>query len=257
MNKTECQRFVDEYIRWLKEEIEVRELDGSCQISTPFLDRHNDAIEIYVERSNGSFRLTDDGYTIHDLRASGMEFATEKRKAHLRAVLNGFGVRLEGDEICILSSGDDFPQKKHNLVQAILAINDMFVMAEEHVLSLFKEDVAFFLSSQEIPAFSDFKLSGKSGFDHKFDFGLPKTMEHPQRVLQAINYLSKDNATSLAFAVADVRAIRADPLAALAIVNDMSRVPNEDHLSALRTYEIQPILWSRRQDAIPMLNGTR
>ena len=145
-----------------------------------------------------------------------MEFTTDKRKAHLGAVLNGFGVRIEGEnEICVVGSVDDFPQKKHNLVQAILAVNDMFVMAEEHVLSLFKEDVALFLDKHQIPALMDFKLSGKSGFDHKFDFGLPKIGAKPQRVLQAMNHLTKDNATSLAFIVADVRAIRTDPLARL------------------------------------------
>ncbi len=256
MTRAECQQFVSEYLDWLKQELQVTALDGSCQISTPFLDRHNDAIEIYVEKKDGSLRLTDDGYTVRDLRASGMEFTTEKRKSHLSAVLNGFGVRLEGDEICVAGSLEDFPQKKHNLVQAILAVNDMFVMAEEHVLSLFKEDVALFLDTHRVPAFSDFKLSGKSGFDHKFDFGLPKTPEKPQRVLQAINNLAKDNTTSLAFALTDVRAVRTDPLGALAMVNDTVRPPNEEFLAALRAYEVEPVLWSQRQQGIPLLNGT-
>lgn len=256
MTRAECQQFVNEYVNWLKQELRATPLDGSCQISTPFLDRHNDAIEIYVEKKDGSLRLTDDGYTIRDLRASGMEFTTEKRKSHLSTVLNGFGVRLEGDEICVVGSLEDFPQKKHNLVQAILAIDDMFVMAEEHVLSLFKEDVALFLETHRVPAFSDFKLSGKSGFDHKFDFGLPKTLEKPHRVLQAINNLAKDNTTSLAFALADVRAIRTDPLGALAMINDTVRPPNEEYLAALRAYEVEPVLWSRRQQAISLLNGT-
>ena len=255
MTRTDCQQLINEYLQWLKDEHEVTALDGSCQISTPFLDRHNDAIEIFVEKKDGSLRLTDDGYTVRDLRASGMEFTTEKRKAHLAAVLNGFGVRQENDEICVVGSLEDFPQKKHNLVQAILAVNDMFVMAEEHVLSLFKEDVALFLEAHRVPAFLDFKLSGKSGFDHKFDFGLPKTAEKPQRILQAVNILTKDNATSLAFALADVRLIRTDPIGGLAMINDAVRPPNEEYLAALRAYEIQPLLWSHRQEAISSLNG--
>lgn len=255
MTKAECQHLVNEYLNWLKQELRATALDGSCQITTPFLDRHNDAIEIYIERKDGSLRLTDDGYTIRDLRASGMEFTTEKRKAHLGTVLNGFGVRREGDEICVVGSLEDFPQKKHNLVQAILAVNDMFVMAEEHVLSLFKEDVALFLETYRIPTFSDFKLSGKSGFDHKFDFGLPKTPDRPQRVLQAINNLAKDSTTSLAFALADVRALRTDPLGALAMINDALRPPSEEFLTALRAYEVEPILWSQRQQALSLLNG--
>jgi hypothetical protein len=255
MTREECQQLVNEYLRWLKEEIKITELNGSCVISTPFLDRHNDAIEILVEKINGALRLTDDGYTIRDLRQGGMEFSTEKRKAHLAAVLNGFGVKLENDEICIHGSPEDFPQKKHNLVQAIMAVNDMFVMAEEHVLSLFKEDLALFLEAHRIPAFSDFKLSGKSGLDHKFDFGLPKTKQKPERVLQAINNLTKDNAASLAFAVADIRAIRAEAIGALAMINDADRPPNEDYVAALRAYEVETLLWSRREEAISLLNG--
>jgi len=145
--------------------------------------------------------------------------------------------------------------KKHNILQAILAVNDMFVMAEEHVLSLFKEDVALFLESHQIAAFSDFKLSGKSGFDHKFDFGLPKTTQKPQRVLQSINNLTRENATSLAFMVGDVRMLRPEPLGAYAIINDTTRPPNQEHLSALKVYEVEPLLWSHRDEAISVLNG--
>ncbi len=53
------------------------------------------------------------------------------------------------------------------------------------------------------PFFRDFKLSGRSGFDHHFDFAFPMTKEQPQRVLVAINALTRDLATSTAFAVND------------------------------------------------------
>src|SRR5438552_16365170 len=160
MNKAECQRLISDYLRWLKEGLEVSELEsGGCKIATPFLDRHNDEIEIYVERRNGGLLLTDDGYTLFDLEASGMTLSTEKRKAHLQAILNGFGVHLEGGELQARATEQDFPQKKHNLMQAMLSVNDMFVMGEEHVLSLFKEDVANFLVSSNVPVFPDFKLS--------------------------------------------------------------------------------------------------
>lgn len=255
MNRAECERLIGDYLRWLKEGLRVDQLDRSCKIATPFIDRHNDEIEIYVERQNGSLLLTDDGYTIADLASSGMTFATDKRKGHLTAILNGFGVRLEGEELQVHASPQDFPQKKHSLVQAMLAVNDMFVMGEEHVLSLFKEDVTKFLESHNIPIFPDFKLSGRTGFDHKFDFGLPKTSRKPQRVLQAINNLTKDQATSFAFAVADVRVIRAEPLQAFTFLNDLEHPPNEDNLAALRAYDVEPLFWSRRQDSLSVLNG--
>jgi hypothetical protein len=246
---------IGDYLRWLKEGLRVSELEGSCKIATPFLDRHNDEIEIYVEKKNGGILLTDDGYTIADLQAAGMTFSTDKRKAHLTSILNGFGVRQEGDELQVSATPQDFPQKKHSLLQAMLAVNDMFVMGEEHVLSLFKEDVAKFLEENAVPVFPDFKLSGRSGFDHKFDFGLPKTQRKPQRVLQAINNLTKDQALSFAFAVADVKAIRAEPLQAFTFLNDVEHPPNEENLGAIRAYEVVPLLWSRRQEALHSLNG--
>jgi hypothetical protein len=255
MNRAECERLISDYLRWLKEGLWVSQLESSCKIATPFLDRHNDEIEIYVEKHDGGFLLTDDGYTIADLRSSGMAFTSEKRKAHLTAILNGFGVRQEDDELQVHATAQDFPQKKHNLLQAMLSVNDMFVMAEEHVLSLFKEDVAAFLEANRIPVFPDFKLSGRSGFDHKFDFGLPKTQRKPQRVVRAINTLTREQALSLAFAVADVQAIRAEPLEAFAFLNDVENPPNEDNILAVKAYDVQPLFWSRRQEALPLLNG--
>lgn len=255
MNRAECERLISDYLKWLKEGLLVSELQGSCRIATPFVDRHNDEIEIYVEKSNGGLRLTNDGYTIADLASSGMNFGTDKRKAPLTPILNGFGVHQEGDELQVYATTQDFPQKKHNLVQAMLAVNDMFVMGEEHVLSLFKEDVAKFLETNQIPVFPDFKLSGRSGFDHKFDFGLPKTQRRPQRVIRTINDLTKDQALSFAFAAADVQVLRSEKLLAFAFVNDVEHPPNQDNLTAIKAYEIEPLMWSRRQDVLPLLNG--
>ncbi len=255
MNRVECEQLISGYLRWLKEGLRVSELDQTCKIATPFVDRHNDEIEIYVEQRNGGLLLTDDGYTLTDLVASGMTVSTEKRRSHLAAILNGFGVHLEGDELQVNATAQDFPQKKHNLLQAMLSVNDMFVMGEEHVLSLFKEDVANFLVSNNVPVFPDFKLSGRSGFDHKFDFGLPKTQRKPQRVLQAINNLTKDQALSLAFAVADVRAIRTETLGAFTFLNDVEHPPSEDNLAAIKAYEVEPLFWSRRQEIVASLNG--
>jgi hypothetical protein len=39
------------------------------------------------------------------------------------------------------ASPDNFPSRKHSLVQAMLAVNDMFYLAVPMVTSLFYEDV--------------------------------------------------------------------------------------------------------------------
>ena len=64
----------------------------ACELTTPFLDRHNDHLQVYATRRNGSFVLSDDGYVLSDLRTSGLEIDTPKRKIILESVLNGLGV---------------------------------------------------------------------------------------------------------------------------------------------------------------------
>ncbi|MBI2059412.1 MAG: DUF1828 domain-containing protein [Nitrospirae bacterium] len=246
---------IERYLRWLREEFSATKVGEACRITTPFLDRFNDAIEIFVEKRNGMLLLTDDGETLGDLRASGLEFSTEKRNAHLTAILNGFGVRRENDDIVVTSGEHDFPQKKHNLIQAILAIGDLFVMGQEHVVSFFKEDVAHFLSERGVSVFRDFKLAGKGGIDHKFDFALPKSSKCPERVLQAINNLTREQSTLFAFAVADVKLIRPEPLQAFTIINDPVNPPNEEYLNVLRNYEVQPLYWSQKDQALGHLSS--
>lgn len=78
-------------------------------------------MQIYVRSENGGFVLTDDSYIIHDLEASGCKLDTEKRKDLLQMTLNGFGVKLNIDAIEVNATPENFPLRKHNLIQAMLA----------------------------------------------------------------------------------------------------------------------------------------
>lgn len=253
--RTECQQLIDGYVTWLKEGFVVADVGEHCEITTPFLDRHNDAIQLYIEEKNGAFILSDDGYTVSDLRSTGFEFTTDKRKAMLTSILNGFGIKFEDGELLATATRTDFAQKKHNLVQAILAINDLFALAEPHILSFFKEDVRAFLELHEIQKFQDFKLAGKSGFDHKFDFALPKTRNKPERVLEAVNMLTKDRAATLAWAITDVKRVREEPLDVLVFINDILSIPEPDNIAALQAYDIKALMWSNREQSVQLLNG--
>lgn len=55
----EIQSLLDEYTRWLKEKTQVRQVDEWVEITTPYLDRHNDYLQIYARRRNGNYVLTD------------------------------------------------------------------------------------------------------------------------------------------------------------------------------------------------------
>ena len=68
----------------------------------------NDYTQIYVRKEDGGFVLTDGGDTIQDLRASGCDLETSKRRELLAAALNGFGVRRESDALLVKATAQDF-----------------------------------------------------------------------------------------------------------------------------------------------------
>ncbi len=131
---SEIEKLLDEYRAWLKDKTTLRGIgDSWVEITTPYLDRHNDALQIYARQTNGGYLLSDDSYTIHDLEASGCSLNTEKRRDLLKMTLNGFGVKLNEETLEIHATPETFPLRKHSLIQAMLAVNDLFYLAKPMV----------------------------------------------------------------------------------------------------------------------------
>lgn len=249
----DCRDLVNAYIEWLRQRISVEDIKGICEITTPFLDRHNDHLQIYIKKSDGGFTLTDDGHTITDLKLSGCEFTTEKRRQILHSILNGFGVHLIGDELIVETRPENFPQKKHNLIQAILSINDLFVMAAPMVSTIFREDVERYLRLNEVRFTPSVNFTGRSGFVHFFDFVIPASKAKPERILRAINRPNRQNITSLIFSWTDTKEVRAPGSTAYGVLNDTEQSINPDLISALKQYEIKAFPWSRRDQYVKEL----
>jgi hypothetical protein len=245
----EIRGLLDQYAQWLRDKSVLREVnDRYVEITTPYLDRHNDYTQIYVGRDNGGFVLTDGGETIQDLRASGCDLETSKRKDLLTAALNGFGVRREEDALIVKATTQDFSLRKHNLVQAILAVNDLFYLAVPVVASLFLEDVAAWLELHDIRFTPNLKFTGRSGYDHTFDFVVPASRRAPERLIRAVNRPSRDLAESLAFSWVDTKEVRPATSKFYTFLNDENRLPPTSIVDALRSYDIVPVLWSRRDE---------
>jgi hypothetical protein len=245
----EIQALIDKYLAWLKDKTVLRQLGDSVEITTPYLDRHNDYLQIYAMRDNGGFLLTDDGYTLADLEQSGCSLDSEKRQALLKMTLNGFGLKLNGDRLETRASADNFALRKHNLVQAILAVNDLFYLAAPVVSSLFLEDVVAWLDESEIRFTPRVKFTGKSGYDHLFDFVIPKSQHKPERIIRAINRPNKETAEALAFSWIDTKEVRPADSHAYAFLNDTDRPVPQGVIEALRSYDVASVLWSNREQS--------
>lgn len=256
MASNECFDLVSKYTEWLKQKISVKDLDGVCEITTPFLDRHNDCLQIYVTKSGDKLILSDDGYIIKDLKLSGFDITTEKRKKILNSILNSFGIRLQqNDELVAEAKNENFPQKKHNLIQAMLSINDLFVSSKSMAMSFFKEDVEQFLRIHDIRFTPTVKFTGISGFVQNFDFVIPSSKTHPERVLQTVSSPNLQKIRTLLFSWADTKQARPIESIAYGILNDIEQPVNPDFENALRNYGIKPLLWSKKEEYLEELKN--
>jgi Domain of unknown function DUF1829/Domain of unknown function DUF1828 len=247
---SDLRHLVENYITWLRERIKLAEIPhsgGWMELTTPFLDRHNDFLQIYVQpTTDGKFILSDDGYTIAELERSGCLINTPKRKEIFQEALRAFGLTEDGGELQTTSTESNFPLKKHLFLQGMLAIGDMFYMAAPTVASLFREDVEAWLDAQGVRFISVVKLTGKSGYDHVFDFAIPKSKSAPERVMKTFARPSRESAEAMAFSWIDTREVRSPESKAYAVLNDQDSPVSANVLDALRVYEVTPILWSDR-----------
>ena len=243
---SEIDLLIDGYWRWLRDKSAVKQIKDWTEITTPYLDRHNDYIQIYARKGNKDFVLTDGGETLLDLEQSGCMMESPKRQAILRSILNGFGVNQYGSDLQVDATPDNFAVRKHNLIQAILSVHDMFFLASATVEALFFEDVEAWLESSDIRFAPRVKFPGKTGFDHMFDFVIPKSKFAAERIIRAINNPSRSTALTLIAAWMDTKESRPANAEPFAFLNDNEKPIGGNVTDALRNYGITPVAWSQR-----------
>lgn len=243
----EVEKLIADYAAWLADKTKLRDLeDGWTEITAPYLDRHNDYLQVYLRRENGSYVLTDDAHTIEDLRMSGCELDTPKRKRILTSTLNGFGVNYDDGALTVKTTVSDFPEKKHSLIQAMLAVNDLFFTARAVTESLFLEDVQEWLTESRARFTPNVKFVGRT-HEHNFHFVVPGFGDVPERVIQTVNSPDVKAAQLLVFSWEDTRPARPDGSEAYAFLNDRERAIPEKVNATLNEYGIHPVLWTHRE----------
>lgn len=253
--KTTCEKLVASYMAWIAARFSTASVNGACEITTPFLDRHNDKIQVFVEERGDQLWLTDDGYMLADLEASGCGPDTEVRQQLLQVITNGFNVGEQEGELCSSCSAADFPFKLHSLIQAMLSVNRIVFTARQRIVKSFAEELGGFLEESAVNYVPGSPMRGRSEIEHRFDYLVPRTGRSPDRYLRAISTPNKEQMTATIFAWVDTEESRATDSLAYAILNDDDRRPSDDVVNALSKYNIRPVLWSQRQQIVPDLTA--
>lgn len=184
---------ISNYYKWLKDKTVLLsdEKTDWVLISTPFIGLFNDNIELYAKKDNEVITLSDNGETIHNLELTGVNIQrSAKRKEVVNAILLNYGIQLKGSEFLVECDTPNFPQKKHNLLAALLEINDLYVLSEHNIALIFKEDVRKYLDELNIIYTADFiSKGGETGLEFTFDFQISKKDE--EIVIKSFNSLNK------------------------------------------------------------------
>ena len=238
---------IESYISWLKQKINYKEINGYYEITTPFVNHINDYIQFYLKRDERDhIYMTDDGETLNNLEMAGVEITAPARKRELDSILNGFGVKLKGNELMTMATPATFPMRKHNFLQAMMAVDDLFIMASPRVEQFFLEDVANFLHQNNVRFSRNIILQGKSTFQHKFDFLIPSSKKAPERIIKAVSSPKRQNIQIHLFAFEDTKQARNNE--GIMILNDLEKEIAPDISQAIAEYEIYDYSWKKREE---------
>ena len=245
----DIQKMIDDYTAWLRKEITTAAFGEYTELTTPYLDRFNDYMQIYVKQNaDGTIAITDDGYIIGSLISSGMTIKKgSNRQKMLDRIATNYGISIVGEEITTIASVHNFPQKKHMIVQAMLAIDDLYVISPENVADLFLEDIETYFIANDIFFSKDFSLLGKTGTIYTYDFHLQRTKEKPERFCKGFNKLNISKRDLTLFNWIDTQEKRGESGELIVIYNDDNSVA-DNVLMGFTNYGIKAVPFSHRQE---------
>src|SRR5271170_1418579 len=96
---SDVKNLLDSYYAWLRDKTVWKQINQWAEITTPYLDRNNDYIQIYLKKHEDGFLLTDDGATIGGLAQEGCTLDSNKRQKLLQMALNGYGIVCENNAL--------------------------------------------------------------------------------------------------------------------------------------------------------------
>ncbi|MDU6361317.1 MULTISPECIES: DUF1829 domain-containing protein [Zhenhengia] len=253
----EIESFSQDYLNWLKSNIVEAKISNTIsRITFPFLDRNNDHTEVYIiSKGDGNYTVTDDSNTISELELSGFSFS-DKRTEIFNTILNAHGVcKDENDALYVECTRETLPLKKHMLLQCMIKVSDLFMLSRQSIKSVFLEDVSLFLEDHDIRCSSNLGITGKSSLINNFDFIISKSKKAPERLINVCNNLDIMQAKSFVFTWNDTKEVRKPDTKFYIFVNTTDKKASQTALTALKHYNIEPILWHEREDYIDVLSA--
>jgi len=245
---------ITNYYNWLKDNTIITSgKDNWILINTPYIGLFNDTIEFYIKRNNDTILFSDDGKTLADLELLGINFAkSQKRREIFNKIIINYGLKFDSKkkELLLESSKNNFAQKKHNFISAILELNDLYILSENEIASIFKEDVRNYLDKNDIIYTPDFISRGyETSIEYSFDFQIAGRSS--EVVIKSFRVLNKPLMSHFLFSWGEIKPTREKisrkELKAIAIIDNVNNKPKQEYIDAMKQKQSDVLLWSERE----------
>ena len=163
-------------------------------------------------------------------------------------------------ELSLTASRSKFPEAKHRLLQAILFVNNMFMLSSTNTTNVFLDDLKIFFETNNIRTTQSASFLGNSGLSHKFDFLISGFKEIPTRLIKTLSVSRNDSvfAKSILTDITQTRLIRDDSTKYYVFINDCNKENtrvnvNPDIITLFNQNDIITVKYSERNKFIKEL----
>ena len=171
----ECEEIVRLYLEGMSERFSVQAVEDGCIINTPYLDPDNDPISIYVKWENDLFRISDQTQAMEFLYLHGIDIRPRsKQRWHFDSILRRLDVNMAANELYLEVQKEDLADGISRLIDAIKSANHLIYTAKTRSQLDFGEEVALWLSSNQIISERKKEFIGASGSPVSVDFAIPR-----------------------------------------------------------------------------------
>ena len=245
----ECERLHQMILETLNDNLQVRHVEGACEVTLPVLDPFNDYVRFFVEKTPRGYRLTDYGLTIGFLTDNDVNLESMKQELIFDDILKSNGVANRNEILTVETTEDTAGFQKSLIlyIKAITSILDMEHLKQPRNRIDFKSAVRQYIESREIDYESFYQVETRRIGKVSVDFLIRNKI-----ALDAIHSTALSHADDLINRTyTNFEAIRkhTQEFRMAVIYNDESAVPESRRFSLLEEVtDFPPIPWKRKDE---------
>lgn len=246
------------YFDWVKNNHQFQDVNNNTiEVQTPFLDNFGDNISLIVIKDGSNFKITDEGYTIWNLKSNGIDLMknTTLRNQLMHSIINFDSANLStNNEIIKVSDEKNLSQSIHEMTQTLLRLSDLSFTHSSRIKTIFYQEVLEYFSENksQYNYFPNFYITGKSQLKHKIDY-LFFNKDRERKLVKVQNSLNKNSVDSVLISWLDTSSYRATnygentTLDVIVSGENYSNV-KEEFIQALNEYNIGIVNFDNKEE---------